>query len=209
MLLSDIVKAQPHAAYAAFIHGYVHKFSYLCRTTPNTEDHLHALEDCIRHNLIPSLTGRAPPSDLDWELLTLPARLGGLGIINPISLSPLEFKAFVSISSPLCNLIATQCQDYPYDCLETQYNARKLAQRQRHNFTNTSAFTLKNLVSEPLQRAMDLAQERGASSWLTSLPSKEFNFSLHKGAFGDAIALRYGWLPSNLPMHQLPLWVKF
>ena len=56
----------------------------------------------------------------------------------------------------------------------------------------------KNLVSEPLQRAMDLAQERGASSWLTSLSLEEFNFSLHKGAFRDAIALRYGWLPSNL-----------
>ena len=26
-------------------------------------------------------------------------------------------------------------------------------------------------------------------------------FTLHKGAFQDALALRYGWLPSNLPSH--------
>lgn len=44
-----------------------------------------------------------------------------------------------------------------------------------------------------------LAQEKGASSWLTSLPLKEFNFALHKGAFRDAIALRYGWIPNNIP----------
>ena len=46
---------------------------------------------------------------------------------------------------------------------------------------------------------MDLAQDSGASSWLTSLPLAEFGFSLHKGAFRDALALRYGWLPSNTP----------
>ena len=81
--------------------------------------------------------------------------------------------------------------------VETQYNARKLAQRHRHNFANTSASALKNLISETLQRAMDLVQERGAYRWLISLPLEEFNFSLHKGAFSDAIALRYSWLPSN------------
>ena len=50
-----------------------------------------------------------------------------------------------------------------------------------------------------LQRAMDLAQEKGASSWLTSLPLEEFGFTLHKGAFKDTTALRYGWLPSLIP----------
>ena len=48
---------------------------------------------------------------------------------------------------------------------------------------------------------MDLAQEKSASSWLTSLPLKEFNFVLHKSAFRDAIALRYGWQPKNTPTH--------
>jgi hypothetical protein len=45
---------------------------------------------------------------------------------------------------------------------------------------------------------MDCAQEKGASSWLTALPLEEFNLTLHKGAFRDAIALRYGWQPINV-----------
>ena len=49
------------------------------------------------------------------------------------------------------------------------------------------------------QRSMDLAQEKGASNWLTKLPIDENGFTLHKGAIRDALALRYGWLPSNLP----------
>ena len=46
---------------------------------------------------------------------------------------------------------------------------------------------------------MDLAQEKGASSWLTSLPIEEFGFALHKGAFRDTLALRYNWHPLHTP----------
>ncbi len=46
---------------------------------------------------------------------------------------------------------------------------------------------------------MTLASERGASNWLTTLPIEEFGFTLHKGAFHDALALRYGWKLNRTP----------
>ena len=46
---------------------------------------------------------------------------------------------------------------------------------------------------------MNLAKEKGSSSWLTALPLTEYGFTLHKGAFHDALALRYGWTPDRLP----------
>ena len=68
-LLADVAKTQPYAAYAAFVHGYVHKFNYLCRTVPNVE---HSLEDQIRSHLIPTLTGQSTPNDSIRDLLCLP-----------------------------------------------------------------------------------------------------------------------------------------
>ncbi len=56
---------------------------------------------------------------------------------------------------------------------------------------------LNQLLPDTLQRAMDLASEKGASSWLTALPLSEHGFTLHKGAFQDALALSYGWNPTN------------
>ena len=56
MLLMDIAKTQPHAAYAAFTHGYVHRFASLCRTVPNIEHSLQPLEESIRSQLIPTIT---------------------------------------------------------------------------------------------------------------------------------------------------------
>ena len=50
-----------------------------------------------------------------------------------------------------------------------------------------------------LKRHVELAMEKGASSWLSVLPLDDHNFSLHKGAFKDAIYLRYGWKLLNTP----------
>ena len=48
---------------------------------------------------------------------------------------------------------------------------------------------------------MSLAQEKGASTWLTALPIEEHSFTLHKGAYRDVLALRYGWQPNAIPSH--------
>ena len=48
---------------------------------------------------------------------------------------------------------------------------------------------------------MQVSKEKGASSWLATLPIAEHGFALHKGAFRDALCLRYGWQPLHLPSH--------
>ena len=56
--------------------------------------------------------------------------------------------------------------------------------------------------SDPsLKRCLVVASEKGASSWLTALSIVEHGFALHKGAFIDAISLRYGWIHPHLPSH--------
>ena len=46
-----------------------------------------------------------------------------------------------------------------------------------------------------LQHVMDCSSKYGVSNWLNVLPLSELGFSLHKGAFRDAVCLRYGWQP--------------
>ena len=66
--LAAIANSQPHTAYAAYTHGYAHKITYLCRSTPNVEPLQQPLEECVRNLLIPALTGRAPPNNTDRAL---------------------------------------------------------------------------------------------------------------------------------------------
>ena len=110
VLLAKIATTQPHASFAALIHGFIHRFTYLARTNPNICSLLQPLENTIRSQLIPTWTGKAPPSDLECDLFALHARLEGLGIVNPITLFSKEFPAAVSISAPLCDLLSPNKQ---------------------------------------------------------------------------------------------------
>ena len=46
---------------------------------------------------------------------------------------------------------------------------------------------------------IELASEKGASSWLATLPIEEHGFHLSKTAFWDTIHLKYGWKPERMP----------
>jgi len=59
-----------------------------------------------------------------------------------------------------------------------------------------------------LQWTMDLAAVRGPSSWLTTLALNEHGCALHKSAFQDALALRYGGL-LFVPLKFVPVVLPF
>ena len=92
---------------------------------------------------------------------------------------------------------------YTHDVISNQLKAKANVHKLKWQQTISAATDLKQALSSSLKRAMDLAQEKGASSWLTLLPIEEFaiGFSLHKGAIHDALALRYDGLPSRIPLN--------
>ncbi len=49
------------------------------------------------------------------------------------------------------------------------------------------------------RRSLQLAQEKGAGSWLTALPIQSLGYTLNKEEFRDSIRLRYGWQIPNIP----------
>ena len=200
-LLSAIATTQPHAAFAAFTHGLSSKWSYLSRTLPNLSNHLQPLENIIRSELNPSLTGNPPPNNANHNLFALPARLGGLGLRNPVSMADTEHSSSKLISEPLVKLILEHHTEYTHECQADQIAAKSTVRQLRRHLAAQSAEEVKPTLSNSRRRAMELASERGASNWLTSLPIEEFGFCLHKGAFIDALALRYGWSPSQTPVY--------
>ena len=133
------------------------------------------------------------------NLLSLPPRLGGLGIPNPTATSGTEYTASRSVCKPLYNLILLCDSSYPTEAIEQQVEAKTEVHSLKLKHSQSSASNLRPQLANSTQRSMDLAQEKGASNWLTTLLIDENGFTLHKGAFRDAITLRYGWLPSNIP----------
>ena len=73
---------------------------------------------------IPALIGRPPLNEDTRALLALPARLGGLGIIDLTRSCQAMYLASSLISSPLTSLISVQQDDYSYDCIAAQLKAK-------------------------------------------------------------------------------------
>ena len=195
--LAGIARTEPHAAYCAFTHGLAGQRTYLCRTVPAIAPLLQPLEDTIQSDFLPALLGRCAPGPLERRLFALPAQLGGLGLINPTQLID-QHDASVEITAPLVALIVQQ-QSHLGDVTVSQQAAKRavLAKR-RANLLRTAA-SLHQQLSPSLQRAVQLATERGASTWLSALPLTAHGFDLSKSSFRDAVCIRYGWTPPMLP----------
>ena len=196
--LSTIARSHPQAAYSAYSHGLKGKWLYLARTVPNIGNLLQPLENILREKFIPALTGRPAPGDTERELLALPARNGGLGIINPATIAEREHQASLHLSAPLISLIIQRQTDLAQSTT-SQRRARREIMQAKREYEDQAAANVHDKLPKPLQRARKLASEKGASSWLTALPLQHHGFAIHKGAFRDALALRYGWALERLP----------
>ena len=76
---------------------------------------------------------------------------------------------------------------------------------QSESLTSKTSLIEQNIDSSTF-RAVKQAQEKGGGSWLNVLPLEEQGFTLTKGEFRDALALRYNKqlraLPSKCPCGQ-------
>ena len=198
LTLSRIAKSYPHEAFSAYTHGFSSRWTYLSRTIPDIAHLFQPLEKIIQNHFIPALTGRPPCSKNERLLLSLPARLGGLGITKPDDESSHLYEASKYITAPLADLITSQN-------IKAHINFSKVKEAKVH-MRNIKADRLKKISSD-IQKDLDpsklrlyeLSCEKGSSTWITTLPIAEHGFDLHKRAFRDALCIRYGWQLDNLP----------
>ena len=137
-------------------------------------------------------------SEIERQLLSLPVRLGGLGLINPVANSTDAFSASEHITTPLVALIISQEKNQTQDGSQV-HSLKSDVKKRKRELQEEQAQVIAQQLNPKLKRSIDLAREKGSSPWLTALPFKEHGFLLNKSEFRDAICLRYGWSVSNLP----------
>ena len=185
-LLSDVALTEPQAAYACYVSAYQHKFTYFLRTIPGIEDNLAPLEEVVRHRLMPAILGGHLVNDDERALLSLPPRLGGLGIKNVQESAPTDYLNSVEVTKPLCQKI-----------LGAEMNGvakTKSEIKQRKNeIYKEKLELLRGKMNDEERRRNDANQESGSYNWLTALPLKEHGYDLNKEQFWDALRIRYNW----------------
>ena len=101
------------------------------------------------------------------------------------------------MTAPLVGRIVAQSHDLP-DESELK-SALHEARADKEQVAKRELQSVKESLSKRKLKALDLASEKGASTWLTILPLKEMGFNLNKREFRDGLRLRYNWPFNDLP----------
>ena len=135
------------------------------------KDVLHPIEETIRQYFIPAITGCNLCSDDERVLLSLPVKLGGLGISILTDSSNQEYNNSRLVTEKSTNNIINQ--NKTYDPLKDEIKAIK------NNIKNSKLTSaerklsdLREKLEEKRKRQNEIVQEVGCSNWLTSLPLK-------------------------------------
>lgn len=110
-----------------------------------------------------------------------------------------EFQSSLLVTSSLKDHILSQDSVYSHKTIAEQIQCKATISKLNREKSASEANNLYNYLSASLQRAVDLARGKGASTWLTVLPLFEHGFAIHKLAFHSAMALRYSRFPPKLP----------
>ena len=101
---------------------------------------------------------------------------------NPSKQASEEIAGSLQITGPLKSLTTEKNPDYPFETLEEQVDAKANIHKLRRPQQQESVSLLKPSLNNSPQRAMELTQEKSASSWRTALPVAEYGFTLRKSA---------------------------
>ena len=199
-VLVDIAKSEPQAAYTAFTSGFRHKMTYYIRTIPNISQNLERLDEKISKDFIPAITEGHQCTPSERSLLSLPVRMGGLGIPVFSKIADIEFQNSVEFTKQLTENISRQIYEYNIDNEEEKRIEQKIKKERIERQEKILEEIRKDLSKEEI-RANDLAQMKGASSWLNALPLESEDYTLNKREFFDAVQLRYRWNLKRMPIN--------
>ena len=158
--------------------------------------YLQPIENIIRLQLIPALCDGRNCSDDERKLLSLPIKLGGMGIINVLDTAQCDYETSIQLTSKLQDQIVNQSEEFISDDNKKTSRAikgKKLA------LDVEALEKLREKMTSSEKKANDIARSEGASIWLTTLPLKEENYVLNKQEFSDGLYMRYMWELKNLP----------
>ena len=189
-LMSEIAKSEPQAVYSAFTGGFISKFTYHLRVIDHAKDLLKPVDDVSTHHLIPAFIEGHVCSQKDRKLLALPVRMGGLAIPILTEFCSAEYQNSKDMCKNLSINITTQTKHGKGNTAD-QSNTKKKLIKAKQEIDQISLKEIRSTMNTMEIRASDLAHQKGASNWLTSLPLKQENFFLSKREFFDAIATRY------------------
>ena len=153
---------------------------------------LRPIDEIIDKKFLPAITEQNAISESTRKLMSLPVRLGGLGIPIFSEICGFEFDNSQRMSKYLVDKIVAQDETYRVDP-QRDREIRLVLKKEKEVREKEKLLQLRSTMSKNQLQVNKIRQMKGASAWLTALPLKEEGFLLNTGEFFDCLAFRYCW----------------
>ena len=166
---------------------------------PNCSASFLCLRDQINANFWPAiLDGDVSASEL--SLFILPARLGGMGINDPVDSAGIAFSTSRTCTKKIVDAIKGHGKFFVFDHNNQMHEAKKQQKVALNTSQQSTLASIMTSLSGDKKHAVKRAVDSKASIWLTVIAVSHHHFNLSPTEFRDALALRY---------HRLFFFLKF
>jgi len=189
----------PQAAHTGLTRSLQGEWQYICRVMEGAEQYLGPLEKAIREVFLPNLLG-VDKADIDDDMRNLishSVKNGGMAIPNPVEAAPLLYESSVNASSILVESLLTGGNLNQKAHRENVRQAGKSAKKARLVAEMASLEDMKRRAGWRDKKRLERIPQTGA--FLTVRPSRRDGTELERDEFRDAVLLRLGRTPKNLP----------
>ena len=135
----------------------------------------------------------------EHELFTLPAKMGGLALCNPVSTAAASFNTSKEATSVLQDAVRTGVSVMSHDYLVNCRLTLRKAQIAANKLNKERLSTLLDNMPAAQNRCLSRIIEGESSGWLTVLPLASGGFDLSATQFRDQLAIRYKREPVAMP----------
>jgi hypothetical protein len=196
--LSQVAARYPQSAYAGLQKSLQQEWQFLQRVTEGLDSEFEGIEEALTTKFLPALFG-APDTDSTLrQLACLPVKKSGLAIPNPTTTADENWTN----STVVCgHLIAALRGTEEFRSADHNHIMSAGRAEMRLRKLSDSEAKLANLLSDlPKDRARTIKRGQHTGAWLSALPSTVNGTELSAQEFRDAISMRYGITPSDLPV---------
>jgi hypothetical protein len=196
--LAKVAHRYPQTAYAGLSHSLQAEWQYLQRVTPNIDQAFVPIETTITQVFLPALLDCTVDEATQLRpLLSLPVRMGGLGIPDPTTTGSSNFSASIAITSLLKDSLLQGTSLCAQEHRKTAAIGRQHAKLDKSATNNDSLATILETAKPMDKRRIKRSSATGA--WLTTLPNLLNGSDLSTEEFRDGLRLRFGLKPTAMP----------
>jgi hypothetical protein len=187
----------PQAAYAGLQKSLQQEWQFLQRVTDGLGLEFSAIATALHYDFLPAIFGIDEASDTLRKMASLPVKFAGLAIPDPTVTAETNWSASTVICGHIIAAIRGTTIYRSADHLSVLKTGKAEIRKRRDDCSMDEMESILRTIPKGESRTIRRGRETGA--WLSILPSTVNGTELSAQEFRDAISMRYGIVPSDLP----------